>query len=462
MKKLFCLLAALVLAFPLPVTAADTELVSSPWHLTGSNGDAQAYGPSVGNIANKASLRITYDLHGTCFGGGTASALIFDQNGWKYVPLSNYGQNCLNGSQTVTIPLSAWVSAGLNLSQNVGTFHVRFWHGSAFTVDITSAILVDTIQPTWPIQAVDAMKATKDKMCNQHTQTFIDSWLDRAVEIGATHIPISTTYQDVTCNGQNVSAIDYTMKWVNSIRAHNLKVWHRHPNVKFEGNYNNSKHRSPDGYRHLKNITDFIALDATYPALLQAGDIFTPEAEPQNGGISGVTYCPQSYCQFSSTADFNEWLRLATLTTKLALQANDIADVKVGYWGFDGFLVWGNNNPDHLGTSKIEAATVAAMDNLITIDHYPSGGDSMATDLDEARAVWPNADFFIGEWGTIGGGTNAQLEQAVNDAFGAFAARSWIKGVNYWQFGPDGIGEPLINSDFSKRAHFDEVESFYK
>lgn len=455
MKKFLCLLAAIGLIFPGQVIAADTELVSSPWHLTGNNGDSQAYGPNGGNMSTKSGLRITYNLHGTCFGGGTASAIIFDQNGWKYISLSNYGQNCLNGSQTVTIPLSAWQAVGLNLSQNVGTFHVRFWHGSAFTVDITSAVLVDAVQPTWPIQSIDMMKDSKDKLCNQLSQAQIDARVDRAVEIGATHVAISTPYTSPACG----NTITYTTTWVNSIRSKGLKVWHRHPGLAFEGIYNTNKSKSPDGHRHLKIISDWISTNMT---LIQNGDIFTPEAEPQNGGIQGVTFCPQNICQFSSAADFNEWLRLASIVTKQTLKAEGFTDVKVGYWGFDGFIVWGNNNPDHLGTSKLEAATVAAMDNIITIDHYPSGGDSMATDLDEARAVWPNADFFIGEWGTIGGGTDAQLEQAVNDTFGAFAARSWIKGVNYWQFGPDGIGEPLINSDFTKRAHFDEVQSFYK
>src|SRR5205085_1279110 len=120
----------------------STELLTSPWHLSGNNGSAEAYQSVDPNILNsKSSITVTYDLHGLCALGGDASALVIDQPGsWgTYVSLSNYGQNCHNGPQTITIPLSDF--PGLNTNQPLGfngSFHVRFWYGSAFTVDITS------------------------------------------------------------------------------------------------------------------------------------------------------------------------------------------------------------------------------------------------------------------------------------------------------------------------------------
>jgi RHS repeat-associated protein len=115
-----------------------TELLTAPWNLSGNNGSDEKYQSVPQNILNgKVSITVTYDLHGICALGGDASAIIFDQNGWKFVSLSNYGQNCLNGPQTVTIPLSAFT--GLNTNANLtGSLHSRFWYGSAFTVDITS------------------------------------------------------------------------------------------------------------------------------------------------------------------------------------------------------------------------------------------------------------------------------------------------------------------------------------
>jgi RHS repeat-associated protein len=122
-----------------PATASvSTELLPSPWNLIGNNGAAELYQPVDANVLNgKQSITVTYDLHGLCALGGDASALILDQNGWKYVSLSNYGVNCKNGSQTATIPLSDFT--GLDTTAPLtGLLHTRFWNSGAFTVGITS------------------------------------------------------------------------------------------------------------------------------------------------------------------------------------------------------------------------------------------------------------------------------------------------------------------------------------
>lgn len=118
---------------------SGVELLTQAWHLTGNNGAAEAYQsipPTV--LQGKNMLRITYNLHGLKALGGDASAIIFDQNGWQYISLSNYGKNGFNGVQTVDIPLSAF--SGLNLNANVGTLHTRFWYNKSFVVDIKSIV----------------------------------------------------------------------------------------------------------------------------------------------------------------------------------------------------------------------------------------------------------------------------------------------------------------------------------
>jgi hypothetical protein len=115
------------------------ELLTRPWRLVGNNGAAEAYqGIPANALQGKNMLRITYNLHGLSALGGDASAIIFDQNGWRYISLANYGQNGLDGMQTVDIPLSAF--PGLNPNANVGTLHTRFWYNRRFVVDITSII----------------------------------------------------------------------------------------------------------------------------------------------------------------------------------------------------------------------------------------------------------------------------------------------------------------------------------
>jgi hypothetical protein len=126
-----------------PPSAGEIELLTGgSMHLARTNGgDDQAYQSIPSNVlVGMNTLRLTYDLHGLTALGNDASAIVFDQpvNGdWRYISLSTYGQNGKNGIQTVDIPLSAF--SGLNLSQPVGDFHVRFWYGSTFTVDIISA-----------------------------------------------------------------------------------------------------------------------------------------------------------------------------------------------------------------------------------------------------------------------------------------------------------------------------------
>jgi cell division septation protein DedD len=124
---------------PSPVSTG-VQLLTQPWHLTPNNGAAEQYqniNPNV--LQGKTTLRSTYDLHGFTVLGGDASAIIFDQNGWKYISLSDYGQNGKDGSQTVDIPLSAF---GLDLNSPVDLLHARFWYGGSATIDITSILVL--------------------------------------------------------------------------------------------------------------------------------------------------------------------------------------------------------------------------------------------------------------------------------------------------------------------------------
>ena len=122
-------------------TSTGVELLPAPWHLSGNNGASELYQSIDPNALNGMTrVQITYNLHGLQALGNDASAIIIDQNGWHYISLSNYGQNGLDGNQTVTIPLSDF---GLDLTQPIdGTIHTRFWYGSQFTVDIISIQLL--------------------------------------------------------------------------------------------------------------------------------------------------------------------------------------------------------------------------------------------------------------------------------------------------------------------------------
>jgi len=289
------------------------------------------------------------------------------------------------------------------------------------------------------------MKETKDKICQQDSAAFIDSWITKAVELGANYIAVETPYENPSCG----SSIAYTKVWVDAIHARGLNVWHRHMPLTFEGIYNTTKDASKN---YLQVISDYIRAN---PALFRPGDIFTPIPEPQNGGISGITYCPQNICIFTSAPGFNQWLRDAITTSETALQSIGLGGkMKIGYYGFDGFVAWGDNNPDWNGI--LENATVQAMGN-ITIDHYPEAiGETMASGLDELQAKYPTTPIIIGEWGTVMGGDVVTQVQNTMSA----AARKNVIGFNYWHLGMGG-NEALINSDMTNRIDFSTVQSFF-
>lgn len=310
---------------------------------------------------------------------------------------------------------------------------------------IPTATVSPTPQQTWEIQSVSSMKETKDKICNQDSPTFINHWVDKAKDLGANYVAIATPYDNPSCGNSEA----YTKEWIAAIRAHGLHVWHRHMPVAFEGIYNAHK-----------TVVDFLPMITQYikqnPTDFQPGDIFTPIPEPQNGGIQGVNTCIDNICQFANKEAFNQWLRDAMTQTTAAFASIGLANqIKVGYFGFDGYITWGDHNPDWHGI--LEPATVKQMGE-ITIDHYPETvGETMAFGLDQLQAKYPHVPIIIGEWGTITGG---DVVSQVYSSMGA-AKRPGVIGFNYWHLGMGG-NEALINDDFSNKPQFAAVQSFYR
>lgn len=289
------------------------------------------------------------------------------------------------------------------------------------------------------------MKETKDRVCGPRDPAYIEQWVQRARLLGANYVAIETPYDNPACG----DSLAYTKLWVSVVRAHGLSVWHRHMPLAFEGIYNTPKNKSAD---YLAQISAYIKENSS---LFASGDIFTPIPEPQNGGISGVTYCSEGTCMFNGAGHFNQWLRDAITISDLSFAGIGLGGkIKIGYFGFDGFVAWGDNNPDWEGI--LEDETIKKMGN-ITIDHYPEAvGDTMEHDLDELMARYPGIPIIIGEWGTITGG---DIQGQVLKSMQA-AKRPGVVGFNYWHMGMGG-NESIIGDDFSAKAQYDEVQRFY-
>ena len=82
----------------------------------------------------------------------------------------------------------------------------------------------------WQIKSVSSMKETKDKICNQDSQEFINAWVVKATELGVNYIAVETPYDNPKC----ASSIGYTKIWSDTIHAKGLNIWHRHMPLAFE------------------------------------------------------------------------------------------------------------------------------------------------------------------------------------------------------------------------------------
>ena len=65
----------------------------------------------------------------------------------------------------------------------------------------------------------------------------------------------------------------------------------------------------------------------------------TPTPEPDTAGIGGVTSCG-SICAFKDNSDFNQWIRNAQLVSKLSFTQIGLPNMKIGYYGTSGFIVF--------------------------------------------------------------------------------------------------------------------------
>lgn len=292
------------------------------------------------------------------------------------------------------------------------------------------------------------MKYSKDVVCNPPNQSEINTQVQKAVDLGANYVSISGFYDDPEC----APDLPLLKAWAGAIRAKGLKVWFRMKDLNFEGDYSVQKGGSLQS--HIDAMMKWIEANKS---LIAQGDIFTPFAEIQNGGIEGVSYCAYNVCQFKNAAEFNSFIRTIQGKVKAALPG-----VKVGYYGFDGFIAAGVGNPDWQGKSQLEPATIASMDE-VTIDHYPEViGRTFAEDLPIIhKAIGADVPIVIGEYGTITANSDQEQVDQIKREFASLKADSGVIGVNYWVLGPSGK-ETLVHSDYSHRPGFETLKSMFR
>jgi hypothetical protein len=317
-------------------------------------------------------------------------------------------------------------------------------------------------QRTFEVRSVDAMAWTQDRVMPevQPDDAFIEQFVILSQALGATHIALSVPYDDPPGTPPGTS-IEYLRRWLKPIRDTQLKVWFRMSPVTFKNFYEAGYDYRLDA--HIATIERFIL---TYPELIEPGDIFTPVPEPQADQVRGIN-CEQE-CLFDDVDMLVGWMEQATYGVLTAFEVAGIEGVEVGRWGLDGFVLWGDRNPEWEQGETIEAwrqRILLAEDGYVCPDHYfpyQENGQVVAPqkELKKIRQAYPRARFWICEWGAIEDQPPSYVKHMMQAALD-----QGVTGFNYWQAGPAGP-ESLFRfndaGELEPTAHYDVVKHFYR
>jgi len=319
----------------------------------------------------------------------------------------------------------------------------------------------------WPVQSIDVMKYSKDVICSPPSTSTVDTQLGFIKASGANYVAVSGYYDNPSC----ASDIPLLNKWNTEARAVGLNVWWRMKDLSWEGDYSVTKATSTIvGGFHQTNMDNWITAN---PNLLQKGDILTPFAEVQNGGINGVSYCGGSgICQFANDTEFNTFIQ----TIYTDAQGRVPSGVTVGYWGYDGFIAAGLNNPDWQGQSFLSSTTITSTGPM-SIDDYPSsygsGGTGTADNFNAHLALFHSTldgiagkkiPITIGEYGTIGATSTADQLFQINLELPMAISDHGTVGFNYWNLGPvnDVTGEGLVTNAYTAKPGYTALQKYFK
>lgn len=128
------------------------NILSHPWRLEASGmavEDSKDFSDQY-ILKNMDVVRVTYNLHGLIAQEGDRkndSVIVFNQPNWFGVSLSNYGENGLDGIQSVDIPIIDFMELPdpergilggrhLDLTEPISSIRARFWHRDYFLVEI--------------------------------------------------------------------------------------------------------------------------------------------------------------------------------------------------------------------------------------------------------------------------------------------------------------------------------------
>ena len=236
---------------------------------------------------------------------------------------------------------------------------------SAFAALAAILILADSIPPVlasqtiiknprfWEVQSIDTMKYSRDlsreKLKDPSFDTVIDRQVKAIAETGATHVAISTPYDE--------EFLPILKRWIASARNYNLKIW-------FRGNWSGWEkwfdYKSISREEHIKKTKEFIIANKD---LFEDGDIFSACPECENGG-------PGDPRRSGDAEGFKSFLISEYAATKKAF-------VEIGR------SVASNYHPMNGDMARLimDKETTTALGGIVAIDHYVKDPEKLIQDI---------------------------------------------------------------------------------
>jgi hypothetical protein len=289
----------------------------------------------------------------------------------------------------------------------------------------------DAAPAGWIATSIDTMKESLDRSDDPTTQAQIDQHVAELAALNPTHITV-----DVPMD----RPARYAM-WVDSIRAHSRKVWHR----PMEWGYPDPPAATDVG------VTPAIYLDHLRQFILQNSELFRPgDILDGDSEADGNAY----WRRFSEI----DWWNLSnpplTLTytqacdefNRYLLDLTSVADDALAQSGVTGVETRVRSlNPWWATANCLKDDTIAALGGYLTIDAADEAGRPGGTTAAVVAGEWdlrletwhayrPKATIVFGEYGyandmAVDDTTQAQVLSAVLDVIGS---KPYVNGLNYW------------------------------
>ncbi len=288
----------------------------------------------------------------------------------------------------------------------------------------------------WDVRSIDTVKYSRDlareKMGDFEFDEVIDKQMTDIASTGATHVAISTPYDD--------EFSIYLKRWVTSARKHNLHVWFR---GNFAGWEKWFEYKKITPEEHKKALDKFILghLD-----LFESGDIFTPCPECENGGTGDPrdTKKVEEFRKFLIDEYNSSLFDFRTLNK----------NVDVGYFSMNY----------QVADLIMDKETTRSLGGRVVIDHYVKDPEVLINDA-KKLAEKSGGQVVLGEFGAPipdihGEMTELQQANWIAKLLELAYQTPEIVGVNYWVNVGGSTG--IWNDNGSSREAVKVIRKYYQ